>query len=155
MNTTPRIIITIAVVALAALAFVARQNNKSAKAGPSKAPVVAVASALSGSNNLAVAPAQAAKLPRLVDLGAGKCIPCKMMAPVLEELRREYAGRMEVVFIDVWENPDAGKPYDIDGIPTQIFYDAEGKELFRHVGFFGKEDILTKWKELGVKLTQN
>lgn len=70
-----------------------------------------------------------------------------MMAPVLEELREEYAGRMEVVFIDVWENPDAGKPYDIDGIPTQIFYDAEGKELFRHSGFL--EHILAKWKELG------
>lgn len=154
MNTTTRIVITIAVVAVAALAFVARQNNKSAKAGPANAPVVAVATALSGSN-VAVAPAQAAKLPRLVDLGAGKCIPCKLMAPILVELRKEYAGRMEVVFIDVWENPDAGKPYDIDGIPTQIFYDIEGKELFRHSGFFGKDDILAKWKELGVNLTQN
>jgi thioredoxin 1 len=148
MNTTTRIVITIAVVALAALAFVARQNNKSAKAVSGKEHLVAKTSASSGTN-AALAPAQTAKLPRLVDLGAGKCIPCRMMAPVLEELRKEYAGRMEVVFIDVWENPDAGKPYDIDGIPTQIFYDAEGKELFRHSGFFGKNDILAKWKELG------
>lgn len=93
-----------------------------------------------------------AALPRLVDLGAGKCIPCKKMAPILEELEREYAGRMDVEFIDVWKNPDAGKAYGVEMIPTQIFYDASGKELFRHVGFFGKEDILGKWKELGVDL---
>ena len=79
-------------------------------------------------------------------------IPCKMMAPILEELKKEYAGRMEVEFIDVWKNPDAGKAYGIEMIPTQIFFDAGGKELFRHEGFFGKEDILAKWKELGVDL---
>ena len=89
-------------------------------------------------------------LPRLVDLGAGKCIPCKMMAPILEELKTEYAGKFEVVFIDVWEDPDKAKEYGIKIIPTQIFYDASGKELFRHEGFFSKTDILTKWKELGV-----
>jgi len=91
-------------------------------------------------------------LPRLVDLGAGKCIPCKKMAPILEELKKEYAGRMEVEFIDVWKNPDAGKAYGVEMIPTQIFYDASGKELERHTGFMGKEDILAKWKELGVEL---
>jgi thioredoxin 1 len=92
-----------------------------------------------------------AALPRLVDLGADKCIPCKMMAPVLKELSKEYAGRMEVEFIDVWKNPDAGKAHRINLIPTQIFFNAAGKELFRHEGFFAKKDILTKWKELGVE----
>lgn len=91
-------------------------------------------------------------LPRLVDLGAGKCIPCKMMAPILEELKEEYAGRLKVEFIDVWENPDAGNEYGIKLIPTQIFYDVSGKELFRHEGFFSKEDILSKWKEFGIDL---
>jgi len=91
-------------------------------------------------------------LPVLIDLGAGKCIPCKMMAPILEELKEEYAGRMKVEFIDVWENPDAGKEYGIKLIPTQIFYDASGKELFRHEGFYSKADILAKWKECGVDL---
>ena len=91
-------------------------------------------------------------LPRLVDLGAGKCIPCKMMAPILEDLKKTYAGKMDVQFIDVWENPDAGKKYGIYMIPTQIFYDAAGKELFRHEGFFGKDDILAKWQEFGVDL---
>ncbi len=91
-------------------------------------------------------------IPRLVDLGATKCVPCKMMAPILEDLKKTYAGKMDVEFIDVWENPDAGKKYGINVIPTQIFYDAQGKELFRHEGFFGKEDILAKWKKLGVEL---
>ena len=91
-------------------------------------------------------------LPKLLDLGANKCIPCKAMAPILEELKKEYAGKLEVEFIDVWKNPDAGKPYGIQMIPTQIFFDATGKELFRHTGFFGKDDILAKWKELGVDL---
>ena len=93
---------------------------------------------------------KSAALPKLVDLGAETCIPCKMMAPILDELKREYAGRMIVEFIDVWKNPDAAKPYNIDIIPTQIFFDDAGKELFRHQGFYSKEDILSKWKELGV-----
>jgi len=91
-------------------------------------------------------------LPRLVDLGADKCIPCKMMAPILEELKKEYAGIFNVEFIDVWKNPNAGKEYGIRIIPTQIFFDAAGKELFRHEGFFSREDILAKWKELSVDI---
>jgi len=91
-------------------------------------------------------------LPRLVDLGATKCIPCKKMAPILEALKKDFQGKMEVEFIDVWENPDAGKAYGIKLIPTQIFFDAEGNEVFRHQGFYSREDILGKWKELGVTL---
>jgi len=106
----------------------------------------------------ASAPAAAATpspsgLPRLVDLGADKCIPCKMMAPILEELKEQYKGRLDVVFIDVWKNPAASQQYGIQVIPTQIFYDATGKERFRHTGFFSKDDILTKWEELGVDLS--
>lgn len=92
------------------------------------------------------------KLPRLVDLGADKCVPCKKMAPILAELKSNYVGQLEVEFIDVWKDPDAAKPYRVRLIPTQIFYDANGKELFRHEGFFGKEDILAKWRELGTPL---
>lgn len=90
-----------------------------------------------------------AALPKLVDLGAGKCIPCKAMAPILEELDRTYAGHFQVQFIDVWENRSAGEAYGIRTIPTQIFFDAQGKELFRHEGFFSREDILGTWKRLG------
>ena len=91
-------------------------------------------------------------LPHLLDLGSDQCIPCKMMASILEELKKEYAGRLEVEFVDVWKNPDQGERYGIRLIPTQIFFDARGKELFRHEGFFSKEDILAKWKEFGVTL---
>jgi len=91
-------------------------------------------------------------IPRLVDLGAGKCIPCKAMAPILEGLKTEYAGRMDVQFIDVWKDPDAGKAYGISIIPTQIFYAADGRELARHQGFMDKDAILAQWKALGVSL---
>ncbi len=92
------------------------------------------------------------KIPRLVDVGAGTCIPCKAMAPILEDLRKEYAGRLEVQFIDVWQQPAAARPFNIHMIPTQIFFAADGAELARHEGFIGRDEILAKWKELGVTL---
>jgi thioredoxin 1 len=91
-------------------------------------------------------------LPRLLDLGSTSCIPCKMMAPILDELKKTYAGKLQVDFIDVWQNKGAGEQYGIEAIPTQIIFDASGKELYRHTGFYSKEDILAKLKELGVKL---
>lgn len=102
----------------------------------------------------APAPTSSAARPKLVDLGADKCIPCRMMAPILEELSQEYAGQLDVVFIDVWKNREEGPRYGIRVIPTQVFFDAKGVELFRHEGFFAKKDILAKWKELGVELKQ-
>lgn len=92
------------------------------------------------------------KLPRLVDLGADKCIPCVMMAPILEELKKEYAGVLDVEFVDVWKNPNAAKQYGVRGIPTQIFYDANGKELKRHFGYISKQGILDEFKKLGIPL---
>lgn len=103
------------------------------------------------SDSAPAAKSEKAAIPKLVDLGAGKCIPCKAMKPILEDLSANYSSTFETVFIDVWENPDAGKPYGINLIPTQIFFDADGKELFRHEGFYSKEAILNKWKEFGVE----
>ena len=94
-------------------------------------------------------PASEKPLPRVLDLGAGKCIPCKMMAPILDEMKETFAGQLDVKFIDVWENEGVGDQYGIRIIPTQIFFDADGKELFRHEGFFAREDMLAKWQELG------
>ena len=91
--------------------------------------------------------------PRLLDLGATTCIPCKKMMPVLEELKTEYEGRLDVEFVDVWRLPGVANQYGVQSIPTQIFFDAAGKELYRHQGFFAKDDILKKWRELGVDLT--
>jgi thioredoxin 1 len=91
------------------------------------------------------------KLPKLLDLGSKQCIPCKKMAPILAELTKEYAGRFDVEFIDVWlkENEAAAEKHGIKLIPTQIFFGTDGKELWRHEGFLSKEAILGKWKELG------
>ena len=97
--------------------------------------------------------AKETSLPRLVDLGSKSCIPCKEMAPILEELKKEYAGKFHVDFYDVRENPQYKEPYGVRIIPTQIFYDATEQELWRHEGFMSKEDILSKWKELGVDLS--
>ncbi len=91
-------------------------------------------------------------VPRLVDVGAGKCIPCKAMAPILDQLRVDYAGRMDVVFVDVWKDPAAAQPYAIQMIPTQIFYGTDGRELARHQGFMSREEILAQWKAVGVGL---
>ena len=106
-------------------------------------------SSAEGKKAVPAAPVAAASVPRLIDLGADKCIPCKMMAPILAELKAEYAGRMEVEFIDVWKNREKAAEYRVQMIPTQIFYDPAGKELFRRSGFIGKEDILATWRELG------
>jgi thioredoxin 1 len=88
-------------------------------------------------------------LPVLIDLGADRCVPCKMMAPILEQLKKEYKGKFDIVFYDVWKDPAPAEKYGIRGIPTQIFLDETGKELYRHAGYFSKEQILGKWKELG------
>jgi thioredoxin 1 len=88
-------------------------------------------------------------LPLLIDLGADKCVPCKMMAPILDEMTETFEGQLEVQFIDVWKDASAGREYGVRVIPTQIFLDEEGNELFRHQGFFSREDILAKWTELG------
>lgn len=87
----------------------------------------------------------------MVDIGAKKCIPCKMMAPILDKLEVEFRGRAAIRFIDVWENPGAAKPFAIGLIPTQIFYDAKGKEVFRHEGFMSEGNIKAKLAELGVE----
>jgi thioredoxin 1 len=97
-------------------------------------------------------PGNPSDLPRMVDLGADNCVPCKLMAPILRELQVEYAQVFATHFIDVWKNPAAGRQFGVRLIPTQIFFDAEGKELFRHEGFMSKQDILTQWKRLGVNL---
>lgn len=144
---TPAKIVVVFLVIAAAIAVLALKKNKPAPNAESSSVQAAVVT-----NQVVATTKIPVKLPKLLDLGADKCIPCKMMAPVLKELKKDYEGKMDVEFIDVWQNPDAGKQYGIEMIPTQIFYNADGKEMFRHTGFFGKEDILGKWKELGVNL---
>ncbi|HCU22195.1 MAG TPA: thioredoxin [Candidatus Atribacteria bacterium] len=93
-------------------------------------------------------------LPRFLELGADQCVPCKMMQPILEELRREYSGQLQVDFIDVWKDPKQSQQFAVSSIPTQIIFDAQGEEVFRHIGFFPKDQILKKFEELGMSLNK-
>lgn len=132
-----KLIVIAGAVVLLAGAFFAREARRDAP------PVESTESA---------APQDVIGLPRLVDLGADRCIPCKKMAPILEELSRTYQGVFDVEFVDVWKNPGAAREWGIRVIPTQIFIDAAGTERFRHQGFMSREAILAKWSELGVPL---
>lgn len=87
----------------------------------------------------------------LVDLGAKSCIPCKMMAPILEELTREYKGKAAVFFIDVRENYDQVQRFGLRAIPTQVFYDKSGREVWRHEGFLDKKAIVERLDRLLAK----
>jgi thioredoxin 1 len=153
MKTASKKTLLVTAAAFLAAGLVLTHGNRSSRSGCCCPSILSLSAFAAEASKAATTNAPAkATLPRLVDLGADKCIPCKMMAPVLKELTREYVGRMQVEFIDVWKNPDMGKAYKISLIPTQIFFDPAGKELFRHEGFFSKQDILAKWKELGVGL---
>ena len=72
--------------------------------------------------------------------------------PVLDGLRRDYAGKLDVEFIDIWKDREAGEAWRVEVMPTQVFIAADGRELARHQGFISREEILTRWKELGVAL---
>lgn len=85
-----------------------------------------------------------------IELGADKCIPCKAMQPVIREIAKDYVDVIQVVFYDVWKTPKFAGEYGVKMIPTQIFFDKNGNEVFRHVGFYAKEDILKMLKEKGI-----
>jgi len=86
----------------------------------------------------------------MVDLGANSCIPCKMMAPILQKLEKEYQGKAAIVFLDVWKDNEPASKFGIRAIPTQIFFDKEGNEVYRHVGFMSENAIVTQLKNMGV-----
>jgi len=89
--------------------------------------------------------------PTVIDLGARTCIPCKKMAPILEGLSKEFQGKANVLFIDVREDSAAGDRFKVRMIPTQIFFNAQGKEVNRHIGFMDKADLVKELKTAGVK----
>ncbi len=89
--------------------------------------------------------------PSMIDFGRGGCRPCDMMTPILEELKKTYSKQCNVLFCHVSDNPLFAARYNIQSIPVQVFFDKDGNEVFRHVGFFHKEQILAKLAELGVK----
>jgi thioredoxin 1 len=87
----------------------------------------------------------------MVDLGAKKCVPCKMMAPIMEKVEKDYQGKAVIHFYDVWEDREPATRFGIRGIPTQIFFDKNAKEVYRHVGFMSEADIVSQLTKMGVK----
>lgn len=86
--------------------------------------------------------------PILVDFGANSCLPCRQLRPILKEIRKEFSGRAEVLVLDVYKYQNLAREYKIQLIPTLIFFDSKGKEVFRHVGVMGKDKIISKLKEI-------
>ena len=93
-------------------------------------------------------------LPKIVDVGGENCIPCKLMVPILDGMRSEYKGKLEVITLSKDKDPNAMKRYRVSTIPTQILYDAYGKEVARHFGFWAKDEILATFKSHGIDLQE-
>ena len=87
----------------------------------------------------------------MLDLGADKCVPCKMMAPIIAKIEKTYEGKAAIVFIDVWKHREQAGRFGIRAIPTQIFYDEKGDEVYRHVGFMGEQDIVNQLNKMGIQ----
>jgi len=122
-------------IALAFLVFVL------SLAGPSLSPVQA--------EDVSQVPVKG--MVTMIDLGATECVPCKMMAPIMEKMEKKYQGKAAIVFIDVWKNRDQVSRFSIRAIPTQVFYDATGREVSRHVGFMSEAAIVEQLTKMGVK----
>ena len=89
--------------------------------------------------------------PTLAEFGRGTCIPCKEMKPILENLAVEYQDRLNVSIVSVDDYRELTNYYRIMAIPTQIGFDSSGKEVFRHVGFWPKDQIIAQLSKLGIK----
>jgi len=95
--------------------------------------------------------ARASGKPSLVDFGADGCRPCDMMAPILETLKKKHEGKANVLFVQVREEQILAARFAVQSIPVQVFFDKDGKEVFRHVGFFPQDEIEKKLAEMGVR----
>ena len=167
MSSTAYKIAVIAVVVIAiAVGVIARVSERSSESGPPELPAATTtavgsvaatrtqADEVSGPEESAPgagSPAKASQLPAVIDLGRGKCIPCKQMKPILDELAKEYEGRARVEIIDIGDRPDQADEYGVEVIPTQIFINAQGEEVFRHKGFMPKQDIVAQLQAMGVQ----
>lgn len=111
----------------------------------------AAAAELPSASTSAISLALASGKPSVLDLGARTCIPCKRMAPILEELAGTYRGKANVLFIDVREDQGAARRFGIQMIPTQIFFDAKGQEVSRHMGYMERDDLIKGLTTAGLK----
>jgi len=95
--------------------------------------------------------ARSSGLPSMVDFGSEGCRPCDMMTPILEELKKEYAGKVNILFVHVNKEQVLAARFGVQSIPVQVFFDKTGQEVFRHVGFFPKDEILKQLRSMGVE----
>ncbi len=86
------------------------------------------------------------KLPVMVDYWANWCSPCKMIAPIIEELAREYGGKIKIGKINVDENPETATQYAIMSIPTLMFF-KNGKVMEQVAGALSKAQLRKKIEE--------
>ena len=87
----------------------------------------------------------------LIPTGPDQCVPCKMMAPILTKLQKDYKDKAAIVVIDVYRYNDQVQRFGIRAIPTQIFFDPNGKEVYRHTGFMSEKAIVEQLTKMGVK----
>lgn len=99
-----------------------------------------------------VAVVESNDLPKFIEIGAKSCVPCQMMQKVMDELRTNYPGKLDIIFYDLDMDPEPAGRYGISVIPTQVLAAPDGTELFRHEGFYPTDEIVAKWKELGYDL---
>lgn len=95
--------------------------------------------------------ARSSGIPTMAEFGANGCVPCDLMQPILDKLRTKYKDKLNVVFAHVRENPVLGARFGIRAIPVQVFYDKDGKEVFRHTGFFPEPELMKQLEKLGIK----
>ena len=88
-----------------------------------------------------------------LELGSVSCIPCRQMQPIMKSIESKYGGQVKVVFHDVWKDKKPAQQYGIKLIPTQVFLDENGKEFYRHEGFFPEEDIDKLLASKGLTIT--
>jgi len=134
------LVVASAIIVIAVAGFILTQQ------GHSESNASAQVCGVVATQSVEQAPVKAV-LPRMEDYGADKCVPCKIMIPILAELKTEYEGKVDIIFFDVWKDRSAGQRAKIRVIPTQLFFDATGKEVGRHEGFLSKEDIIAEWKK--------
>jgi len=144
------------VVAVLAVGIAWRLQHRSSGPTPTAAATATTVSAASGDAEPGPAASASStkptpEFPAVLDLGMGKCIPCKEMKPMLDALAEEYQGRCRIEIIDIGDHPDEAGKHRIQLIPTQIFFDEGGKEVYRHEGFMPREDIVGKLREMGVE----
>ena len=150
------IIVVLLVIAVAALVGIKKKKMRvagstSCPGGVCTLPIPA-GRPLFEDRKVAIA-SQEKALPEMVVLHSPDCPSCREMAPILAEMQTTFSGQLSFELIDVMENREAEQQFGIFATPTVVFFDPEGTELFRHTGFFSRAEMLAKWQELGVALT--